>query len=273
MKEYNMELNYKYIDEPDENGKPQHLHTLNGVALIGTSTALKILSKPLTWWASGLACEKFGWLNPKFNSQEERQENAYKYFENIKGLTLDEYIKLLDKAYKAHAEKLDDSASKGTDLHASLERFVKWKMRGGDFVPDEKIIPFIEWSDKNVEKFIASEAHCFSAELWTGGITDAVAKLKNGNIAVIDFKSSKEAYTSQFIQAAGYALQIEENGLWDREGKVSKKLDDKIKELIIFPFGGEEIKAYQRSDVDNLKNGFRHTVAIYKLIELNQIIN
>jgi hypothetical protein len=269
-----MKLKYKYIDELDADGKPQHLHTLNDVPLIGTSTALKVLAKPLTWWASGLACEKFGWLNPKLSKEEERRANAIKYFEDIKKLTIEEYIKLLNKAYRAHDEKLDSSASKGTDLHEELERFVKWKIRGskGKFIPDNKIIPFIEWSDKNVANFIASEAHCFSAELWTGGITDVVAKLKNGNMAIIDFKSSKEAYTSQFIQAAGYALQIEENGLWDRNGKVNKKLDEPIKELIIFPFGGKEIKAYQRSDVANLKEGFKHVVALYKLIELNQII-
>jgi hypothetical protein len=262
---------YKFIDEPDENGNPQHLHTLDGKPLIGTSTALKILSKPLTWWASGLACEKFGWLNPKKSKEEERKENAIKYFEDIKKLTIEEYIQLLDKAYRAHAEKLDDSAEKGIDLHAELERFVKWKMRGSieEFIPNDKIIPFIKWSDENVEKFIASEAHCFSAELWTGGITDVVAKLKNGNLAIIDFKSSKEAYISQFIQAAGYALQIEENGLWDKNGKVNKKLDEPIKELIIFPFGGEIITAFKRSDVENLKDGFRHVVALYKLIIIN----
>ena len=42
---------YRFIDE---NGK--HLHTLDGIPLIGTSTAVQVLGKGgLTWWAAELA--------------------------------------------------------------------------------------------------------------------------------------------------------------------------------------------------------------------------
>ena len=87
-------------------------------------------------------------------------------------------------------------------------------------------------------------------------------------MAIIDFKSSKDAYDSQFIQVAGYALQLEENGMWSKNGTVNKKLEGKISELIIFPFGEKEIKSHIRRDVEELKDGFRHAVALYKLLNI-----
>ena len=57
-----------------------HLHKLDGVALTGTSSVIDVLAKPLTWWASGLACAEFGWLNPKKHSEEE----WVSYIERIK---------------------------------------------------------------------------------------------------------------------------------------------------------------------------------------------
>jgi len=274
-------MSYKYIDELNEFGKPQHLHTLDDKPLIGTSSALKVLAKPLTWWASGLACSKFGWikkLDTRKNSIEEVEKNkierlelAKKRFSEIKGFSDEDYLKLLDEAYKAHAEKLSDSADKGVDLHAELERYVKntMKFRFDKKPYDEKIKPFIEWSKANVKKFIASEVHCYSSELWTGGICDCIAELNNKCLAIVDFKSSKEAYDSHFIQCAGYALQLEENGMFDRDGKVNKKLDGTIGELVVFPFGASPVEPEIRLNVAQYKEGFKNTVALYKLIELH----
>lgn len=35
----------------------------------------------------------------------------------------------------------------------------------------------------------------------------------------MDFKSSKEAYLSQFFQIEGYDIAISENGIFDADGK------------------------------------------------------
>src|SRR3990167_11462134 len=164
--------------------------------LTGTSSVVNVLAKPLTWWASGLACEKFGWLNPKKNSQEVVQQALQEGWERIKGLSLEAYEKLLDEAYNAHSKTLKSAAKKGTDLHAELEHWVKSQMgkvpERADY--DAKIKPYIEWSKANVKQYIASEAHCFHEEIWVGGKMDVVAELNDKTIAVIDFKSSREAY-------------------------------------------------------------------------------
>src|SRR5437899_1811597 len=49
---------YRFHDKDGE-----HLHTLDGKPLIGTSTAIRVLNKPLTWWAAGMALTPLGWLN------------------------------------------------------------------------------------------------------------------------------------------------------------------------------------------------------------------
>src|SRR3990167_4606844 len=171
-------MKYKFDSE-------QHLHELdNGSGfkpLTGTSSIGNVLAKPLTWWAAGLAVEKFGWLNPKKHTPKEVNDAVEKGFEMVKGLTPAEYQKLLTEAYYAHRKKLKDTAKTGTDLHSELEDYVKAMMKLKPVRKyDSKIQPFIYWADENVKKFIASEAHCFDEELWVGGIMDCVAELNDG---------------------------------------------------------------------------------------------
>ena len=251
-----------------------HLHTLDSRPLTGTSSVMDVLFKPLSWYASGKACEVMGWKNPKYTQKEEREKIAKEKLFEIKGLTTEEYLKLLDKAYRAHDDYKKERAQSGKDLHAELEIYVKnvMKFKFPKEPYDEKIKPFIEWSEKNVKKFIASEANCYSEKLWVGGVTDCVAEMNDGTLAVIDFKSAKEAYDSHFLQTAGYALQIEENGMWDSTGTHNKKLDKKFQTLIVVPFGADviepAIKQYQL--VENYKHGFEIAVELYRILNLTK---
>ena len=256
-------MNYRF-------DKKEHLHFLDDRPLTGTSSVENVLSKPLTWWASGLAVSKFGWLNPKKHTSEECAVAVEEAFERIKNLERDDYAKLLDEAYRAHSVNLKDTAQEGVDLHAELEKWIKYRMgiikTSGKI--DKKINPFILWAEDNVKKFLWSEAHCFDEDLWVGGISDAGAELMDGTYAVIDFKRSKEAYPNHFIQAAGYAIQIDKNGLWDNEGKRNKVLDKKISSLIVIPFGSEKFEPVVRNNIEDFKKGFVNCVSLYRLLGL-----
>lgn len=247
----------------------EHLHTLYGKPLFGTSTVVGVIAKPLTWWASGLACEKFGWINKGnakkgWTPKEERLAKAIGKLEEIKEMSGEDYLTLLDEAYKAHSVKLDTTADAGTNLHAELERFVKNTMEGRMATYDDKVLPFIAWANENVEKFLWSEAHCYSKELWVGGISDCGALLKDGKTIIIDFKSSKESYQSQFIQIAGYDIQISENGLLDNQGRLKSNIG-KIDGYAIIPFGSHEFTVDYRWNTEELKDGFRSALTLYKL--------
>jgi hypothetical protein len=182
------------------------------------------------------------------------------------------YLLLLDEAYKAHSVKLSETAETGTDLHAELERFVRNTMllqKSGTIDKteyDARIQPFIAWSKSNVKKFIGSEVYTFSHTLWLGGIIDCVAELKDGTIAIIDFKSSKEAYISQFIQCALYDLQITESGAYDEKGGKLFNLPKEIGKYIIFPFGAKTLIPSEQTDLLQLKEAGKACVSLYKVI-------
>ena len=259
----------------------EHLHLLDGKPLTGTTTILSVLSKPLTWWASGLAVSKLGWTN-EYSKDEAGKRVKVELEQRIKHLKpfrakqtlLDDkgYLLLLDEAYKAHSVKLSETAEAGTDLHAELERFVRNTMllqKSGTIDKteyDARIQPFIAWSKSNVKKFIGSEVYTFSHTLWLGGIIDCVAELKDGTIAIIDFKSSKEAYISQFIQCALYDLQITESGAYDEKGGKLFNLPKEIGKYIIFPFGAKTLIPSEQTDLLQLKEAGKACVSLYKVI-------
>jgi hypothetical protein len=274
-----MEREYRFNEDIGERGKANHIHQIfdNGEwkNLIGTSTALGVLAKPLTWWASGLAVAELGWIKAgdwkllKTKEQKEadlerRIAHTAPIFEEIKDLAVEDYIKRLDKAYKAHSVKLDSSAEKGKDLHAELERYVKDHMAGIEGEYDEKIQPFIEWAEVNVKRFLWSELHVYSKELWLGGITDAGAELKDGSLAIIDFKSSKEAYDSHFLQIGGYDLQLSENGGFTKDGERVFQLEKPIDQYIVVPFGAEIVAPAIVKNVEKHKQIFKHVLEIYR---------
>ncbi len=264
---------YRYFNEAG-----QHLHTLNDLPLIGTSRVVSILAKPLTWWASGLAVQTFGCPDPKVLTKIKNKKATIaerdKHVSSlrlahtiIKGMSDEAYAALIDKAYRAHATTLKTTAVSGTDLHAECERYVKDQMRDHYLgVYDPKIRPFIDWSSENVKRFLWSEGHTFSEKMWTGGISDAGCELASGKYAIIDFKSTKEAYCSQFIQIAGYDLQIEESGIVDADGNHLYSLEKPISEYYIFAFGSDEPKPYPYFDIVGARKAFVNTLELYKFL-------
>lgn len=297
-------MQYKYDNEIGKNGKPKHSHLLDirdtgeFKRLTGTSSVVDVLSKVLTWWASGLAVKTLGWTDPKIKKNgkqvglvpvEERVLVANRKLEAIKKMSPTEYLGLLDDAYKAHSVNLKDTAEAGTDLHAELEEFVKSKMGLNDRKRFDPVIkPFIKWQDHAVKKYLWSEVHCFDHDLWVGGISDAgcilnghiietedgPVEIPDGTLAVIDFKSAKETYTSQFIQAAGYALQIEKNGLRTKDGvqiAMPPEAKDKIfGAIVIVAFGKDIVYPEVRMHAPEYKEGFKHALALYRLLGMDK---
>lgn len=274
---------YRFLEELD--GKEVHLHQLKVDGewknLTGTSSISSVVAKVLTWWASGKACEVMGWIKPLdsrkssaleiVQNKKDRAERAEVMLNTYKEMSIDEYLKLLDKAYKAHSVNLKETAQAGTDLHAELERYVKAKMKGKDISFDKRIIPFVEWSNENVKEFIWAEAHSFDEDMFLGGISDAGAILNDGKMAIIDFKSHKEAYFTDFMQCGGYSILIEKNGLWSADGKHHKELDRQFEAFVVFPFGAAEVEPVVSYDVEAMKDGFRFAVGLYRLINNSKI--
>ena len=247
--------------------EPRHIHLLNGHPMIGTTTALSVIEKPFTWWASGMACSEFGWSNAKKVKTDERIEKAQAKLDEIKAMSIGQYVSLLDKAYSAHNSSKKVAADSGIDLHSMVEDFIKKRMEGvqGElFFPDERMRPFEEWCDNNVKRFLFSEVNCYSERLWCGGQPDFAYEDMNGNYVLADAKSHKAAYFSDMAQLGGYNIQLSENGGFTEDGKKIFELKKPFKSHAVFHFGGGFTAPTISYGIERDKNAFEYALALYK---------
>lgn len=260
---------YKYIDE-----KKQHLHTLDGKPLIGTSSVVSVMAKNLTWWAaetSAIECLETGEKIPTI-----REEYLAACASPDKKKAIDALqIKypIFKKARFAHFDDKNKKAKKGTNRHELLEVYVKKCIADNDGIPlndyafdsDDPILNFKAWVIENIKKFLWSELHCYNENLWTGGIADVGWEDKQGRIIAGDFKSSKEAYFDQVVQVAGYDLEITHSGGLTPDGDKIFDLPNPIQGYCIVPFGGETLMPELFWDIENYKEGFKSALSLHKL--------
>lgn len=254
----------------------KHLHILEKDGderpLTGTSSVTGVISKPLTWWAVGLALSPLGWTplkdkNKRWIPKQKRVDAVKEKYKEIIQLDEEQYLKQLDTSYYAHYNHMKTSAEAGTELHQLCEDWINGEMNGKPIKPVEKIKPLVDWSNRNVDKWLWSEVHCYSEEHWLGGISDAGFLDKEGRVGIMDFKSSKEAYLSQFIQCAGYDIQISENGGFTCDGeKVFDLEGKKIEYYAVLPFGMKKPEVQTRFNVDRLKEAFLSAENLYRLL-------
>jgi hypothetical protein len=147
------------------------------------TTILDILDKPiLKQWAVNMAIE---YLFAQENITPTRLTEAKTEWKNV-------------------SQKAKDI---GSEIHNLIEQYIK---NGRDAIGELKpevengFIAFLEWEKENIDTWLDSEMsvhdpiHCYA------GTLDAVAKMKNGKIYVIDFKSSKGFYSGYDMQIAAY---------------------------------------------------------------------
>lgn len=270
---------YKFLNE-----KGEHRHELEGKPLIGTSTVLSVLSKDgLLWWALQKGLGTLGFVPPRRKengryigiAKETRLAAATDFLSANPDLDGEKWLSLLDTAYTAHTKERDASASKGTDRHAELERYVKHCLDNAEGRPvptkddrakDDPVVIFADWATRNVKRFLFSESHCYSRDMWVGGIADCGYENNQGEYVVLDFKSSKEAYLPQFWQCAGYDLQLSENGAFDASGNLLWKPEKPFSAYAVLPFGMPKPEVVLHHDTASAQSAFKAALLIYKLL-------
>src|SRR4051794_21227963 len=118
-------MDYRFIDE----GK-QHLHTLDGKPLIGTSTVCGIIGKDgaLAWWAAELAAVE-ALSTDQFHPALREEFTAVKAISDAKARkaameALQRNYPAFKAARFAHYNAKNDAADRGTDMHKMLEDYV-----------------------------------------------------------------------------------------------------------------------------------------------------
>ena len=172
----------------------KHVYIHNNEYVVGMSTLLgKLASPALEAW--------------KVNSQV----NAIKKEMEKQGIPLDKIDKIIINA-KANAKaKNDNILSIGSIVHKLIEKWLK-----GEKVtkPEDKIVAncFMEFQKfwkKNKLKLVESEKILYSLRGYCGTL-DIVAIDPDGNIWLIDIKTSKGLFLNMVHQVHGYKLAYEE---------------------------------------------------------------
>jgi hypothetical protein len=124
----------------------------------------------------------------------------------------------LGKEGKDYRKERDKAADIGTIAHFLIECYLNGQvadLEDYDQVDIDKALvcynKFVDWwEEQNLEK-VATEIQLVNELHRYGGTIDLIAKKKNGDHVLIDFKTSKAISPSYWRQCAGYAALWNEN--------------------------------------------------------------
>lgn len=153
------------------------------------------------------------------------------------------------RATSLHRKAKKEAADLGTQIHEWANLHIEGKKP--EIPEDEKVkngvLAFLRWIDENKIKFLKSEEIIYSKKHNYAGILDAEAKI-NGELAIIDFKSSNGIYNEMRYQVAAYRGAKEE--------MTGKKYD--VSWIIQFGKDTGEFKALR---IDDHKKDFKTFLA------------
>jgi len=114
---------------------------------------------------------------------------------------------------KIPIDNLVTASLRGTKIHAYCTAHIK-----GLFLPDIEpeyqpyLDAFISWADENVKQALHCCTRLYDDVKRFTGEFDMIAKLKNGNVALIDLKTSASSSKAWAIQLAAYDHLCKLNG-------------------------------------------------------------
>ena len=196
----------------------KHIYRNNetGDMLQGVSTVSSIVPKDwLAAWGAKEAVKALGY------SDYTDYEIAQEVWQKIKDCKdVKDYVLILKEAKGASTRKSKKAMVDGTQGHLWLEDSVASRIN--DTMPTPKlpsdtlerpISQFLEWEQANIDYWIASEAIVCRPDKMYAGQLDAIAMLKTGELALIDFKFASNISEEYYLQTAGYAACFEPYGI------------------------------------------------------------
>jgi hypothetical protein len=132
-----------------------------------------------------------------------------------KGKQFEEWLKNMGRSADYIVKK---AAEDGTKVHELVERYLEGeeiKFLNSSNYPQydpeiwQMFLRFVEFWERHNPKLIESEVHLFSDELKVAGTCDLVCEI-NGELWIIDFKTSNHLQTTYDLQTAVYAQCFEE---------------------------------------------------------------
>ena len=236
---------------------------LAGVTEISSYAGFKEAKGWMPAWGAKEAVSSLGYFD-RFEGEDHLADlqAASEKLEIVKGLDVAGWLDLLTSAKGGYARKSDRAKDTGTEGHEYLERWTKAMIRKTDepAVPEfseemaSGIRAFAAWAKENVSEFVLSEARVAMPDepYEYAGTLDALALMKDGNPAVIDFKFADNVSISWPLQLVGYAETFRPYGIpverrialrfpksswlkkWDAKNRLYKKIPNTF-EAIEYP--------------------------------------
>jgi len=194
----------------------KHVYVENetGLWLKGVSSVSNVVPKDwLAAWGAKEAVKALGY------SDYPDKKLAAEVLAKIKQCSVDQYHALLKEAKGASSRKNKQALIDGKVGHAWLEDYVKSKINNTPTPPIPQgnlrrpIVQFLSWEKNYVEYWIASEARVVYPAKGYAGTLDAIAMMKDGKLALIDFKFAQHISEDYYIQTAGYVAPFEQYGI------------------------------------------------------------
>jgi len=207
-----------------------------GEYLQGVSTVSSIVPKDwLSAWGAKECAKFMGYSDYDGDSDKEYANEMMNKIDLIFSIRdeddrFKEYQKLLKEAKGACWRKSKKALVDGTAGHLWLEGYVKARIRDTELpeVPTDNlerpIEQFLKWEFENVDYWILSEAMVCRIDKGYAGKFDAMAMMKTGKLAMVDFKFASHLSPDYKIQCSGYSATFDPYDI---------KIDERI--IIRFP--------------------------------------
>lgn len=155
----------------------------------------------------------------------EAKKSKYYYIEEIKEEVprVTEVLKIIAKGEafdnwlrnkgKSSENLLTTAGDIGSSLHKHLETIGLGKgVDTKDITPLEEkwLAEFYEWQKENIDSFVETEGRVYHKTDKYAGTLDSLVKLKDGRIAVLDYKTTKYIYDTHELQVVAYVKAYED---------------------------------------------------------------
>ena len=127
-------------------------------------------------------------------------------------LNLKNVFSIVEELKQLNETALSEAGDFGTNIHNFLEAIGKGiPINLEALTPKQRrcVEAFISWKDTNVKGFLETEQKLCTPDY--GGTLDAVVQLKDGRIALLDYKTSAYIYDTYDLQCAAYVKAYELN--------------------------------------------------------------
>jgi hypothetical protein len=171
----------------------RHVYKWNGIVVPGVTSICRVVDKPaLKFWAANAAVD---------------------YIRDV--VAADQPVKdeTLEAARKAHVNIKDEGAAAGKEVHSYAQACFGQNALLPITSTDPGVVAactaFRDWWGRHTIHPIAVERPCFSANHLYAGTMDFFGRI-DGELGVMDIKTSKGVYPDFWLQLTGYELAIVE---------------------------------------------------------------